>query len=186
MAEPPAVLIAGLGYLFQRDHSVGPAVVTALREQAWPPGVEVEDLSFGPIAVVQRFQDRPDHFGRVVLISAVARGRAPGGIYCYCWDGRLPSPEEIQSRVGEALMGVIDLDNLLIVGGQFRIWPPEVLVVEVEPCDVEWGADFSPAVRAALQPLLAMIRALALGEIAGLGTSPLDPAAGPARVEGKG
>jgi hypothetical protein len=82
-------------------------------------------------------------------------------------------------------MGVIDLDNLLIVGGQFRIWPPEVLVVEVEPCDVEWGADFSPAVRAALQPLLAMIRALALGEIAGLGTSPLDPAAGPARVEGK-
>ena len=86
------VLIAGLGYLFQRDHSVGPAVVTALREQTWQAGVEIDDLSFGPIAVVQRFQDRPDHFGRVVLVSAVVRQREPGGIYGYRWGGCLPRP----------------------------------------------------------------------------------------------
>jgi hydrogenase maturation protease len=185
MSEPGRVLIAGLGYLFLRDHSVGPAVVSALRQQTWPAGVEIEDLSFGPIAVVQRFQDRPDHFARVVLIAAAVRQREPGAIYCYQWDGGLPGPEEIQGRVGEAIMGVIDLDNLLVVGGHFGIWPHEVVVVEVEPCDVEWGDSFSPAVRAAMPALLTTIRALALGPLTQLSTSPLARAPSPVGVEGE-
>lgn len=183
--DPARVLIAGLGYLFLRDHSVGPAAVAALREQSWPPGVEIEDLSFGPIAVVQRFEDRPGYFGRVVLTAAVARQRAPGGIYWYRWDGRLPAPAEIQARIGEAVMGVIDLDNLLIVGGQFGIWPPEVVVVEVEPRDVEWGAEFSPAVAAAFGPLLETVRAVALGSLDGIGPSPQAGAPRLAGVEGE-
>ena len=185
MSEPGRVLIAGLGYLFLRDHSVGPAVVGALREQTWPPDVEIEDLSFGPIAVVQRFQDRPAHYSRVVLVAAAVRHREPGGIYCYRWDGRLPGPEEIQGRVGEAIMGVIDLDNLLIVGGHFGIWPGEVVVVEIEPCDVEWGAGFSPAVQTAMPALLTTIRGLALGPLTQLSTSPLARLPSPVGVEGE-
>ncbi|HET7076612.1 MAG TPA: hypothetical protein VFM49_04110, partial [Chloroflexia bacterium] len=149
------------------------------------PGVEIEDLSFGPIAVVQRFEDRPDHYSRVVLVAAAVRHRAPGGIYCYRWDGCLPGPEEIQGRVGEAIMGVIDLDNLLIVGGHFGIWPREVVVIEVEPCDVEWGAAFSPVVQAAMPALLTTTRALALGPLTALSSSPQDRAPSLAGVEGE-
>jgi len=125
----------------------------------------------GPIAAVHRFREAPP-YNRVVLFGAVGRGRQPGQIYCYRWDGRLPEREEIQVRVTEAVTGVISLDNLLIVGGYFGIWPPDVIVVEVEPCDEDWGPEFSELVRAAIDPLIKTVHEAALGHIDDFSTSP--------------
>ena len=58
----------------------------------------------------------------------------------------LPSDEEIQRAVTEAVTGVIALDNTLVVARHFGALPDEVVVVEVEPGVQEFGDTFSDAV----------------------------------------
>lgn len=158
------VMIAGVGHPNLRDLSIGPALVPTLRDMTWPDEVDVDDWSFGPIAVVQRIEDRPGHYERIVLLSAVERGLEPGTVTCCRWDGALPDAEEIQARIGEAVMGIISIDNLLIVGEHFRAWPSDVRVVEVEPDACEFGMDFSPRIAASLDDIVAAVRRAALDE----------------------
>lgn len=149
-------LIGGVGYRFTRDLAFGPIVVDRLRAQTWPPGVEVEDLSYAPIAIVQRWQTSP--IDRLILVGAAPRNRTPGNLYRYRPDGPLPDPEEVQRRVGEALMGVISLDTLLVVANAFRVLPSDVEVIEVEPFDTGWGDGLSPLVRRAVPKAMEMVR----------------------------
>ncbi len=156
------VLIAGVGYTYMRDLSVGPVVVSWLQRLEWPPEVEIQDLSYGPIAVVQWLQERPHAFQRALFVAAVARGRPLGRLYRYRWEGHLPPPEEIQQRIGEAVTGVISLDNLLIIAQHFQALPPEVFVVEVEPVDTQWGPGFTAPVQDAAEAAMAWIREMVL------------------------
>ena len=161
-AAPARVLVAGVGYPFLRDLSVGPVMVPRLQQMDWPPDVDVDDWSINPIAIVQRLEARPDPYRRIVLLASVERGREPGDITWYRWPGDLPDPEEIQQRVGEAVMGIISLDNLLIVGRQFGAFPDDIVVVEIEPEDTGWGDGFTPRIEAALADAVAAVRRAAL------------------------
>jgi hydrogenase maturation protease len=138
------VLVGGVGYRFLRDESVGPYVSDALAERA-TAAVEVEDLSYHPVGLVQNLQARQP-YDRIVLVAGVRRGRAPGTIEAYRWNGDLPSRDEIQERVAEAVTGTISLDNLLIVCEALGGFPDDVCVVEVEPEAEGWGEEFSPVI----------------------------------------
>lgn len=157
------VIVGGIGYRNLRDHSVGGAVVDRLSRGAWSDGVVVEDLSYNPVAVVQRLHDEPPgrRFQRAVLIGAVARGRPPGTVTAYRWDGALPDAGRIQDAVAEAITGIIALDNTLIVGRQFGALPDEVVVVEVEPGVEAFGEDFSPPVAEAIDAVCTFVTTLA-------------------------
>jgi hydrogenase maturation protease len=146
------VLIGGIGYRNLRDGSIGPHLADTLAGEA-RNGIEVEDLSYGPVAISHNLRDRPA-YERVVLVGAVARGDAPGTLRSYRWDGALPPPEQVQERVAEAVTGVISLDNVLVVCGAFGGLPDDVRVVEVEPADESWGEGFSPEVEGRLPELL--------------------------------
>lgn len=162
MTRATRVLVGGVGYRNLRDHSVGPFLAERLRSQDWPAGVEIDDLSFGPIAFVQQLQDQ-EPYDRIVFIGAVARGRAPGEVYRYRWDGTLPDATEIQARVAEAVTGVISLDNLLIIAGYFGVLPDDVILVEVEPVVEAWGEEFTPGVQRVIPAAETLIREAALG-----------------------
>ena len=156
-------MVAGVGYHNMRDLSLGPELTTRLKAMSWPDEVSVDpDFSFGPIAIVQRFQADPTLCERLVLFAAISRGRPPGTITTYRWSGDLPPAAEIQARIGEAVTGVVSLDNLLIIGEQFGIWPDELFVVEVEPADENWGPGFSPVVEAGVNEIIATVRRAAL------------------------
>lgn len=157
------VLIAGVGYPYLRDLSVGPMLVPELQRLSWSTGIEVDDWSFNPIAIVQRMEERPSFYDRIVLVAGVERGREPGHICCYRWQGELPDAEEIQDRIGESVMGVISLDNLLVVCQHFGVFPPDVIVIEIEPEDTGWGPGFTPCVEAALSEVVKSVRLAAEG-----------------------
>jgi hydrogenase maturation protease len=158
------VIVAGVGYRNLRDHSVGVEVADRLEAEAWPDGVVVEDLSYNPIAVVQRLEDEPadERFQRAVVVAAVERrGRAPGTVAAYRWDGVLPADEEIHRAVTEAVTGVIALDNTLVVTRHFGALPDEVVVVEVEPAVHEFGDAFSDVVGRQLETVCERVRTYA-------------------------
>lgn len=157
------VIVAGIGYRNLKDHSAGVAVADRLAGRAFAADVVVEDLSYNPIAVVQRLDDEPPgrRFTRAVVVAAVERGRAPGTVTAYRWDGVLPGEDEIQRAVGEAVTGIIALDNTLVVARHFGALPDDVAVVEVEPALHEFGDAPGEAVAAVLDDVCALVAALA-------------------------
>ena len=155
-------LVATVGYRNLSDLSIGPNLLQELQALDWEPGVEVEDLSYGPIAVVQNLEDRPPS-DRMVFLSAAPRGRVRGDFYRYEWRGPLPPEEEIQARITEAVTGVIDLDNLLVIAQYFRVLAPEVIVVELEPLNCECGESASDIVSGMVPSILKTVRAEAHG-----------------------
>jgi hypothetical protein len=114
---------------------LGPALMAGLRARL--PGVQVENMTWGPMHVVQRFQQadvpRPD---RVVLVGAAAICRTPGAVAAYRWQGGALPPVEMQDRIYEAVTGIVDLENTLMIGTQFGIWPEVAWSVEADlPAD---------------------------------------------------
>jgi hydrogenase maturation protease len=159
------VLIGGVGYRNLRDHSFGVVLVDALAMCGWPPGVCIEDLSYNPIAVVQRLQDDPvgSRFDLAIMVGALQRpGRIPGTFAVYRWDNVLPSAESIHEAITEAVTGIISLDNTLVVARHFDALPPTVVVVELEPDAHEFGDLLTPAVAAALPRARDVVTRLAL------------------------
>lgn len=146
------VLVGGVGYRNLRDGSVGPWVADRLAERPGE-GIEIEDVSYHPVGLSQNLKERPA-YDRVVLVGAVRRGRAPGTVEAYRWNGELPPDDEIQARVSEAVTGVISLENTLVVCGALGGFPDDVRVVEVEPADDGWGEGFSPEVEERLPEIL--------------------------------
>ncbi len=156
------VLVSGIGYSNLRDMSFGRVLLSTLSEMDWPADVQVEDLNFGPIMIYQWLEESPVKFDRVVFVGAAKRDRQPGTLEVYRWQGQLPADAEIQARIEEAITGVIDLDNLLIVCKHFGVLPDDVRIVEVEPQSEEWGADFSPVVAARVDEAIKAVQELAL------------------------
>ena len=154
-------LVAGVGYWHMSDLSVGPFLADRFSREAWPAGVDVDDLSYGPVAVAQTLEDARPAYDRIVFVAAVDRALPPGNLRWYRWDGVLPSPAEVQARVGQAITGIVDLDNLLVVVRQFGALPPAVFVVEVQPENQEFGVRFSDTIESQLNDIACIARALA-------------------------
>ena len=158
------VIVGGVGYPDLCDYSIGIEVQERLSERAAPPNVSIEDLSYNPIAVIQRLDDEPadERFGRAVVVSAVRRADRPTGtVSCYRWDGVLPSAEEIQRAVSDAVTGIIAVENTLVVARYFGSLPPDVVVVEVEPELHEFGAAMSGPVKAAFDNICDLVMSFA-------------------------
>lgn len=154
-------LVAGVGYTHMSDLSVGPYLAERFAREAWADGVDVDDLSYGPVAVAQTLEDAVPAYDRLVLVAAVDRDLPPGSLRAYRWDGVLPGADEVQARVGQAITGIVDLDNLLVVVRQFGALPPAVFVVEVQPEQREFGVGFSSRIESQLNEIAGLARALA-------------------------
>ena len=114
---------------------LGSVLMAGLRARL--PGVQVENMSWGPMHMVQRFQQpdtpRPD---RVVLVGAAAICREPGAIAAYRWAGGTLPDLAMQERIYEAVTGIVDLENTLMIGTHFGIWPAATWTVEADlPAD---------------------------------------------------
>jgi hypothetical protein len=157
------VLIGSVGYHNLSNYSVGPILLPAIREMDWPETVIIEELHWGPLAIVQYFESLTEPFDRVVILTALHDPlREVGDIKVHKWAGGLPSEEDIQARVCDAVTGVICVENLLVIGEYFEIWPEEVFLVDVEPGAEKYGDKLDPEVQEISGNILNLVRELSL------------------------
>ena len=117
---------------FIRSYPLGPELKARLDAQQWRHQVDIREMNWGPVAIVQDFQASKVAYDRIVLIAAVQRGGEIGAVRCRQWIGGELDVMDIQNRMFEAVTGIISLDNLLVIGTHFKIWPQELVVIEVE------------------------------------------------------
>lgn len=112
---------------------LGPGLMRRLEAGPWPDvDAAIENMTWSPIHIVQRFQDGSLAADRLVLIGAADVCREPGRIACYRWQGGSLPPAALQERVYEAVTGIVCLDNTLLIGEHFAVWPREVFTVELD------------------------------------------------------
>ena len=126
-------IIGIVGYYgFVRGYPLGPELMERLSALPWPSGVDIREMNWGPVAIVQDFQASDDKPERVVLVGALDRGLATGTVSCRRWVGGILDVSAVQRRMFEAVTGVISLDNLLVIGAHFGVWPPSTFTVELQ------------------------------------------------------
>ena len=120
-------------YQFVRGYPIGPTLLERIRAADWSDiDFEIKEMNWGPIAIVQEFQAEKVDYDRFVLITAVDRGLPQGTVTCRRWAGGEIDLLAVQDRVFEAVTGIISIDNLLVIGEHFGIWPKEVITVEAQ------------------------------------------------------
>lgn len=138
-SAPAGTLVGIVGYTPVLDaYPLGPRLMSRL-EQALgdEPGVWIENLSWSPIHIVQQFQDvgarRP---AGLVLVGASPQSLQPGRVAAYRWTGGRQTAAALQARIHEAVTGTVDIENTLMIGEHFGIWPGDCRVVEADiPAD---------------------------------------------------
>jgi len=170
-----SILVGGVGQLYQGDLDLGRHAIEALAGEDLGPDVEVEDLHYGAVAVVQRLQELCP--AALILAGAAERGRTPGSVHRRSIDGLDRPPGELQRAVGEAVTGYVTVDLLVEVAFALEALPARTSTIEVEPVLQGPAEHLSPPVAAALGEVGELVRA----EVARLGR---ELASGECRVAG--
>lgn len=152
------VLVGGIGLPWLRDLDFGTQFIRRVEDQPWPPGVQVEDLSYSGHRVLDRLKELRPH--KVILVGAMPRDVDPAGtIRRYQLDITPPPQDEaLKERLAEAIGGIIDLDHTLEIVRWGKGFPADTVVIEVEPADRSFGLGFSDEVEASVDEVLALIR----------------------------
>ncbi len=155
--ETGRALVGGIGLPWLRDLDFGTQWVNRVVDLEWPDHVLVEDMSYAAHRVLHRLQEvRPS---KVILVGCMPRREdVPGTIRRYQLDLTPPDDEEVQDRLSEAAMGIIDLDHTLAVVRYYGGFPTETIVIEVEPADDSFGLGFSDPVEATVDAVLEFVR----------------------------
>lgn len=155
------VFVGTVGYHFLTDYSIGPKLLPELKAMRWADGVDVDECNWGPVAVVQQMEAMTQPYDRVILLTASDMGRPMGEITLKRWRGGPATPEQVQGRINEGVTGVISVDNLLVIGHYFGIWPAEVIVVDVQPGAQESGDVLNPDVAKVVPQVKGLLQHLA-------------------------
>lgn len=143
----PRVVILGLGNPLARDEGLGPRAVERLLARGLPEGVLAIDAGTDLLAVLGEAAGAE----RLILIDAMQAGGAPGALYRRTLDelldGAAAAPDWASAHA-LTLVGTIRLAR------QVGMNLPPAVVFGVEPGEVAFGEGLSPAVEAALDPLL--------------------------------
>lgn len=157
-----AILVLGIGNSLMNDDAVGVTAIEQLREcYHLPEGVTVVDggtLGLDLLPMLEGVK-------KLLIIDAIDMGAIPGALF------RLEGaevPRAFASKLSVHQMGVQDLLAVAELQGHV----PEALVVwGIQPGSIEMEMRLTPAVAAAITPLLDGV----LGELAGWGVELASP-----------
>lgn len=144
----PPRLILGVGNLLLRDEGVGVHVISALRDRELPDDVELWDGGTASFDLL----DTLAGCRQAIIIDAVCTGSEPGTIF------RL-TPEDISSNKEQLIsLHQVGLMETLNVAEHLLDSPPEeVIILGIEPKEIDWGLELSAEVEAAVPKLIELV-----------------------------
>lgn len=173
-----STVVIGVGNSILSDDGVGVHAVRALQDDPRvPPDVAILDGGTIGLELLPYASDA----SRILILDAMDSGEAPGTLAC------MTGKDLLGAKTGRSVhqLGVADLISALAL---VSTHPQEIVVLGVQPANTDWGTALSPAVGAALAPLIeAAVRQLLLwrgSPVAGHGSpSLLAQSAGPAHLD---
>lgn len=151
-----AILVLGIGNSLMNDDAVGITAIEQLNEHyLFPDGLTVVDggtLGLDLLPMLEGVR-------KLLIIDAIDMGAAPGALFRLEGD---EVPRAFANKLSVHQMGVQDLLAVAELQGHV---PEELVVWGVQPGSIEMEMRLTPAVAAALAPLLDSV----VGELVGWG-----------------
>jgi hydrogenase maturation protease len=136
--------IVGIGNSLMRDEGVGVHVIRALADLSLPDRVELIDAGTCSDVAFDL-----DGYDRVIVVDAARGGEDPGTIYRFT--------EEAEFDVGEGRQACHDVGLLQTLREVVREGP-DVLILGVEPKEIDWGLDLSSVVRESVPRVIEIVK----------------------------
>lgn len=141
------VMVVGIGNPLLTDEGVGIHVVRRLAEKELPPGVEVVDGGTNTYDLIDAFSGAD----QVIIVDALKAGDEPGAIYRAPLDDLGLKPDE----------GMVSLHEINFIEAMYMVrmlgYNPPTIVIGIEPAQIEWGLDLSPALEARMPRLMEVV-----------------------------
>jgi hydrogenase maturation protease len=135
-------VIVGVGNILLKDEGIGVHVVRVLQEMSLASPkeeVEVVDGGTSPAAF-----DSAEGVDKLIIVDAARGGGEPGTIYRFTPDQVSGGPKLLTSLHD---LGLLDSLRMMESLGN----PPrETVIIGVEPAEVDWGLELTPALRGKL------------------------------------
>ena len=142
------VLILGLGNPLLGDEGIGVRVVEELKKLELPDGVTVVEggtAGLGLIGLMEGYQ-------RVIIVDAADMGHPPGRVVRF-------TPLEAQFKTAEAPLSLhqIGLGEVLTLAKALEVAPAELVIIGIQPSQIEGGVGLSPEVEGAIPQIIGII-----------------------------
>jgi len=150
------ILILGLGNILLADEGIGAHVAQLLQKESLPANVEVVDGGTAALDALLLVEG----IDKLVVIDALRAGQKPGTIY------RAKFLVEEKNRLTELFAGQggskislhqIGLIDALAVAGRLNCLPEEIVIIGVEPSNVDWGLELTDQVAQKLPEIINMV-----------------------------
>jgi len=142
------IVVLGVGNLLLADEGVGIHAIQALAQCDLPPEVELVDAGTSTLNLLPYL-----HQARtVIVIDALKAGGAPGDIYrCH--------PEDlVENEERPMSLHQVDFVQLLQMADRIGYRIRHAVIYGVEPGEITWSMDLSPAVAEKVPRLLELVR----------------------------
>jgi hydrogenase maturation protease len=136
-----STIVLGLGNALRGDDGVGPAVIEWLDRQELPPGVETIDGGTSGLDIVSILMGRE----RAIIVDAANVGQAPGR-----WVRFTPDVAQLISSDVTLSLHSAGFANALALGAALNVLPPTIIIYGVQPQNLDWSAQLSDVVQAAV------------------------------------
>lgn len=141
-------VVLGVGNLLLKDEGVGVHVIRALADRQAPPDVEVIDGGTAGCDLLPLISGAE----KVVIVDALQGGEPPGAVY------RL-TPQDFEQQASPNVIslhdiGIMDVLRMLeLMDGRL----PSIVLIGVEPGQIEVGVELSPEVAASIPFILDLV-----------------------------
>lgn len=143
-------IVLGVGNLLLKDEGVGIHAIRALAGRDLPPGVELVDGGTAGFDLLPLLMGAD----RIIIVDALRGGEPPGAVYRLTPADCLPQQERQAGPISLHDLGILDVIRTLEVLEQRT---PEVVIIGVEPGEIDWGLELTPEVAASLPAVLEQI-----------------------------
>ncbi|MGD9143882.1 MAG: HyaD/HybD family hydrogenase maturation endopeptidase [Dehalococcoidia bacterium] len=139
-------VVIGVGNLLMKDEGIGIHVMKALQEMPLPDNVTIIDGGTSPdIIACTRSGDK------LIIVDSARAGGEPGAIYRF-------QPDDLEDSAGEVLsvheLGVPQNLRLMLLSGN---GPSEVIIIGIEPKEIDWGTELSPELEGKIPEIIAVV-----------------------------
>ena len=141
----PRVVVVGVGNLLLKDEGIGIHTVKALQEIVLPQDVKIVDGGTAPDLIA--YTEAGD---KLIIIDAAKAGGEPGTIYRF-------RPQDLASEeraISVHELGVAqNLKLMALMGNE----PSEIVIIGVEPKELDWGTELSPELQAVVPAIIKVV-----------------------------
>ena len=148
--DPIKIVVLGMGNLLLKDEGIGVHVAHALQGEPPPDdNVELEVIDGATLPDAPLYFEEVD---KLIVVDAVQAGGEPGIVYRFC-----PEDIALDNRILTSLHQISLLENLWLME-RFRQKPREVVIIGIEPEDMNWGLELSETLKRRMPQIIEVVR----------------------------